>query len=82
MSMANLIKCQIIMVNLTKSWPFLWIFVHFDQIFNLTLGKKCHFSQMYWSNVTCVFHAPNLNQNGNTFWSMWTIQSSWPFENP
>jgi hypothetical protein len=55
--MINLIKGQIGMVNLTKPypfnmanltkpWPFSWTFVHFDQIFDLTLGQKCHFSQM------------------------------------
>jgi hypothetical protein len=56
--MVNLIKGQIGMVNLSKvpytfnmatlinPWAFWWTFVHFDQIFNLTLGKKCHFSQM------------------------------------
>ncbi len=24
----------------------------------------------------------NLNQNGHTFWSMWTLQSHWPSEKP
>ncbi len=72
--MVHLTKCQIIVVNLIKGqirtinfnkpypfnmanlikpWPF-------DKIFNLTLGKTCHFSQMYWTNVTCVFHALNI----------------------
>jgi hypothetical protein len=43
MNMVHLIKCQIIMANLTKPWPFGWTFVHFDQIFDLTLGKKMSF---------------------------------------
>jgi hypothetical protein len=64
------------MVNLIKPWPF----VHFDQLFGLTLGQKGHFSQMYWSNVTCVFHTSTFNQNGHTFWLMWTLWSSWPFK--
>jgi hypothetical protein len=29
------------------------MFVHFDEIFNLTFGQNCHFNQMYLSNVTC-----------------------------
>jgi hypothetical protein len=69
--MVNLIKDQIKMTNLTephpfnmanliKPWPFWWTFVHFDQILGLTVGQIGHFNQMYWSNVTYVFHAPNL----------------------
>ncbi len=65
------------MVNLIKPWPFWWTFVHFDQLFGLTLGQKGHLGQMYWSNVTCVFHAPTFNQNGHTFWSMRMLWSSW-----
>jgi hypothetical protein len=45
--MANLIKGQIRMVNLIKPLPFCWTFVHFDQIFDLTLGKKV-------TLVTCI----------------------------
>jgi hypothetical protein len=56
MSMVHLTKGQIRMVNLIKPYlvnlanltkPFWWTFVHFDQIFDLTLGQKGHFSQMY-----------------------------------
>jgi len=70
------------MVNLTKSIPFWWTFVQFDYIFGSTFGQKCHFSKMYWSNVTCVFHTLNFSQNGHTLWSMWTHLSSWPSEKP
>jgi hypothetical protein len=59
--MVNLIKpYPFNMANLTKSWPFWWTFVHFDQMFGLTVGQKDHINQMYLSNVTYVFHAPNF----------------------
>jgi hypothetical protein len=54
--MVNLTKGQIRMVNLTKPYsfnmanltkpcPFLWTFVHIDEIFSLTFDQKGHFCQ-------------------------------------
>jgi hypothetical protein len=72
--MVDLIKCQIIMANLTnyksqrplsmvnliKPWSFCWTFGLFNQMFGLSHGQKCHFSQTSQSKVTHIFHAPCL----------------------
>jgi hypothetical protein len=67
--MVNLIKNQIRIVNLTKPYtfnmanltkPFWWTFVDFDQIFNFTLGHIYHFSETYWSNITCFSYPKPL----------------------
>jgi len=48
------------MANLIKPWSSRWAFNLFNQMFGLSHGQKCHFSQMFQSKVTCVFHAPGL----------------------